>query len=269
MVDAAQLVWTAASQPDPCDVLGVPIARAKTAGHCARCGADHADFDFSEVVSSNFLPTRNANRLAAFGGRRYCAACVFAARTLRLRCVAWFASAAGVVFWRTRPETPGGPRPDPLGRLLNPPPPPFVAAIPMYGIAHGGEAHYRRTWWPGETMPDEPLIRLQSKHVAMYARVATSRDRFPVQVDDVRDFVLERDAWLRARTDAEAAMRPLVDDGVPPFRARAALRELTLPGRVSAATARTWPALTAHLRPHVQTVWWPVFCELIPTLDAP
>jgi hypothetical protein len=150
---------------------------------------------------------------------------------------------------------------------MTPPEPPFVAAIPLYGIAHGGEAHWQRTWWPGATPAADPLIKLQSKHVAIYARVATSRERYPVQVDDAGEFVLERDAWLRARDHATAAMAPLVGDGVPPFRARAALRHFSIPGRVSPATARVWPALTAPIRHHGNAVWWPLFCDLIPTLE--
>jgi hypothetical protein len=180
--------------------------------------------------------------------------------------MSWFASGDGIAFWRTRPEAPGAPAPDALASLLSPPAPPFVAGIPAYGIAHGGEAHSHRTWWPGELAQD-PLIKLQSKHVAIYARTACSRDRYPVQVDDAREFVLDRDAWLRARDDAAVLMAALVKDGVPPYRAKLAVRDLAIPQRVSIVTACAWPHLTSPLRRHAMTVWWPLFCDLIPTLE--
>lgn len=266
MMDATRIIWSGAGCPEPCDVLGSPIPRSRNSGRCARCGTIPAMYDVAELISANFVPTKNANRIAAHGGRSYCAACVFAARTLRLRCVSWFASASGVEFWRTRPNRDTA-KPDALARLIEPPEPPFVAAIPWYGIAHGGEAHYLRTWWPGESSSD-PLIRLQSKHVAIYARVATSRDRYPVQVDDAGEFVLDRVLWMRARIDADTIMAMLVADGVPPIRARSALRDLALPARVSSPAARAWPGVTAPLRPYVQTVWWPLFCDLIPILET-
>lgn len=269
MSEATRLLWQACGDPAPCDVLGTPIPCTRTPGaHCARCGSAPASYDVRELISANFLPTKNANRISAFGGRHFCGACVFAARTLRLRCMSWFASAAGLAFWRTRPAALGSLRPDALEILLSPPAPPFVVGIPAYGIAHGGEAHSHRTWWPGESTT-EPLIKLQSKHVAIYARTACSRDRYPVQVDDAREFVLERDTWLRARDDAAALMAPLISDGVPPWRAKRALFDLAIPQRVSLATARAWPQLTSPLRCHGLTVWWPLFCDLVPALESP
>jgi len=267
-----QLIWRAAGSPVPCDVYGEPIPQARgEASHCARCGGEGGAYDVDQLVSSNFIPTRNANRIHAFGGTRYCAACVFCAKTLRLRCVSWFASAEGVRFWSIR-----APGTDPLAELLNPPAHPFVVGIPLYGIDHGGESvqeahgvpNWKRTWWPGEPMHPAALIRLQSKHVALYSRTAYSRDRYPVQVDDHLDFVLDRDVWLRARDAATHLMRVLVEGGVPAWRAKQALRDLVLPPRSGLTAARLWPTLTAPLRPHAETTWWPVFCRLIPTLNT-
>lgn len=266
-LSAAYIVWSAAGSPLPCDTLGGPLLASADLAHCAKCNASGARYSRSLLVSESFLPTRNANRLHAFGGETYCAACVFAAKTLRLRCISWFASAEGVRFWRTRPVTKDAPRPDALAALLDPPKPPFVCGVPLYGIAHGGEAHYRRTWWPGEPARAEPLIRLQSKHVALYARVALSRERYQVQVDDAGEFLLDRPTWLRLRDAAHVVMLRLVDDGVPPFPAKKALSRLRLPSRVSAATARDWSWLTAPLLPHVGATWYPTFCELLPTLE--
>src|SRR5690606_10265482 len=108
-----------------------------------------------------------------------------------------------------------------------------------------------------------PLIKLQSKHVALYARLGTSRDRYPVQVDDQHEFMLDRDMWLRARDDASALMRALANAGVKPYPARLSVKFLQLPSRPDPALAASWPKLTAPLRPHVDATWWPLFCELL------
>lgn len=257
------IVWQAAGRPEPCGADGTPIPRARAQGHCAKCNDPAGVYSVDDLISSNFLPTRNANRLRAFGGDHYCAACVFSARTLRLRCISWFASESGVQFYRTRRAHKEAPQPDSLSTLLDPPPPPFVAGIPLYGIGHGGEQHYQRTWWPGEPRPENPLIKLQSKHVALYARAASSRDRFPVQVDDAGEFLLDRDTWLFARDDATAAMELLVDAGLKPWPAKLSLRTLTIQGRVPAGVLRHWRTLTESLVPHVSTVWWSLFVELL------
>lgn len=268
-----QLIWRAAGSPEPCDTAGVPIKPARTRGQCARCGAEDGVFTRSQVVSTNFVPTKNANRLNAYGRREgawhYCRACVFCSKALRLRCISWFASAAGIRFWRTRPVEKNAPRPDAMGDLLNPPAPPFVVGVPLYGIAHGGEAHYQRTWWPGEPLPDKPLIKLQSKHVALYSRVAYSRDRYPVQVDDAEEFLLDRDTWLRCRDVAETAMRVLIDSGLKPYPAKRAVMDFRLPQRVTASVARQWPRLIDPLRPFQQATFWPLFSELLNPLETP
>lgn len=252
----------------PCDTSGVPLPAAAPPVPCAKCNAPGSRYPKAILVSENFLPTRNANRLHAFGGETYCAACVFAAKTLRLRCISWFANPDGIRFWRTRPIDQGAPRPDALETLLSPPKPPFVCGVPLYGIAHGGEAHWQRTWWPGEPPHTTPLIKLQSKHVALYARVGLSTERYPVQVDDAGEFLLDRSLWLRLRDAANVAMLRLVADGVPPFPAKKALSRLRLPARVSPVTARDWSALTAPLRNHVDATWWHTFCEFLPTLES-
>lgn len=265
MMTPTQIVHRAAGSPLPHDTAGEPISPAfgDKGQPCAKCGHPNGIYSRDQLVSSNFLPTKNANRLSSFGGARYCAACVFCARTLRLRCISWFASATGFRHWVTRPQVPKAPRPDGLSALLDPPEPPFVVGLPLYGIAHGGEAHWRRTWWPSEPRHTEPLIRLQSKHVAIYARPAYSRDRYSVQVDDALEFVLDRDIWLRTRDAAIELMARAVADGVHVYAAWKSLKALTLPGRSSPALAAAWPRLTAALRPHVAAVWWPTFCQLI------
>lgn len=275
-IESTRLIWLAAGEPEPCDTQGRVIepARRGEVTPCGRCGDPEGHYTVRQLISSNFVPVRNANRIQAYGGVRYCAACIFSARTLRLRCVSWFASVDGIQFWSTRQPKDGDPI-DPLLTLLTPPDPPFVVGIPAYGIQHGGEgvqeAHgipnWQRSWWPGEEMHDTPLIRLQAKHVALYSRTAYSRDRYPVQVDDDTDFLLDREVWLRVRDDAYRLMRVLVDGGVPVWRAKRALQDLVLPDRVSLAAARCWPKLTRPLEPYASAVWWPTFCWLIKPLN--
>src|SRR5690606_15087236 len=110
---------------------------------------------------------KNDSRAWPFGGTDVCAACVFACKTLALRLAISFSRENGVWFVGTRPM-PGltWTRPDALSALLNPPKPPFVAMWPAYGIDHGGESNLDRAWWPGSTLHQRPLVKLQSKHVA-------------------------------------------------------------------------------------------------------
>jgi len=262
------LIWEAAGSPLPCDTKGIVIPTARAQSHCARCGCTDGEYAAAQLVSQNFLPTRNDNRLSAFGGNRFCKACVFAAKTLRLRCLPWFASASGVEFYRTRAEVKGAVSPDPLKRLLSPPEPPFVAGIPLYGIAHGGEAHWRRTWWPGERTPADPLIRLQSKHVALYSRTAYGRERYPVQIDDNKDVVVDRGVWGAAREVANAAMSAAIADGCKPWAAKRALAALAPPSGASPLLVRRWGELTRTLVPHAQSSWWLIFCSLIRELEV-
>lgn len=270
LIKETHLIWRAAGAPTPCDTAGEPLPMARgESTRCARCGSAGGVYAHKTVVSTNFVPTRNANRLRGYGSGHYCPACTFCAKTLRLRCISWFASEDGVRFWRTRPESKDAPRPDALATLLDPPKPPFVVGIPLYGIAHGGEAHWQRTWWPGEALPEHVLNRLQSKHVALYSRLATSRDRYPVQADDQADFMLDRDVWLRARDVVSSVLDRAMSDGVHPYAAKMALLRLDLPKRASGALAASWRRLTLPLRPLVGAQWWHLFLELYPTPESP
>lgn len=262
MKTATQIVWEAAGEPAPCNTAGIPLPRSTSTSVCAKCGAP-AQYGLDQFISSNFVPTRNSNRIGAFGGKLYCAACVFCARTLRLRCISWIASATGVQFFQTRPESPSAPRPDALPSILDPPAPPFVIGIPLYGIAHGGENNWRRAWWPTEPLPSDPLIKLQSKHVAIYARPSFSQYRYPVQVDDQEEFLLDRGEWLSAREDALVLLRKAVNDGTKDYPARLSLRSLQLPKRASVSLAKSWRDLCAPLMRYHEANWWPLFCELI------
>jgi hypothetical protein len=265
-IQPTQLIWTAAGSPDPFDAEGEPVPRKSASmGRCSMCNAPEAHYGIKNMISSTFVPTRNENRLSGYGGEFQCASCVFCARTLRLRCISWLATEDEIEFWRTRPETPDGQRPNALGKILNPPEPPFVLGLPLYGVKHGGEAHWQRTPWPGMLKPNDPLRRLQSKHVAIYARVAYSRERYPVQVDDGLDLVIDRDLWLRLRDLSDTVTALCMNDGIAPYQSKLSLERLELPRRSSSALARTWRSLTSQILPYVNAPWWGLFCELYPT----
>lgn len=264
---ATRLIWEGAGSPIPFDYESNPIPKAKEKlwGRCACCGSPDGHWGIKDVISSNFVQVKNDSRISPYGGHMYCAACVFCARTLRLRCCSWFATKDEIRFWMTRPLEQGGPRPDVLETLLNPPEPPFVVGIPLYGISHGGEAHWKRAPWPGDK-PSDVLSRLQSKHVAIYSRVAMSRDRFPVQVNDDVDFVLDVAQWKELRSVATDWMRCAVESGVPPYPSKKALLTLSAPNGVRSSRLVEMAKLTRLLKPHADAQWWPVFCEFIPAL---
>lgn len=265
---ATGLLWDAAGRPTPCGADGVPVPR-RGGGFCAACGAP-AEYALGDTISDNFTSVKNASRAWAWGGHDVCASCVFATRTLRLRCAGWFASARGVEWWRTRPTVTEwwasrcrhwpAERPDVLATLFAPPEPPFVAALPLAGIAHGGEANIHRTWWPGETAE---LSRLQAKHVAIYARVATSQERYPLQVDDQHDIVVDVPLWSRLRPIVAELIADMRECGVRWDDLRTALRTLLPPPRSSAVLTRTWRMRVEPLRPHHRASWWGLFVGVV------
>ena len=251
-----QIVWEAAGRPVPCDSTGEPIPE-RGSGHCAACGAP-AEYAMDDTISENFTTVKNSSRGWPFGGSSTCSACVFSARTLRLRCVPWWATASGIRFWESRGS-------DGVLELCSPPEPPFVAAIPLAGMAHGGEKHWRRTWWPGEQRPEGGyLVRLQSKHVAIYARASTSRERYPLQVDDQHDIVVDVALWRELHEDASALIRDMAAAGVWASAQASALKTLRPPPKCTLGLVRDWNARTRLMRRHLGATWWPLFAGLMP-----
>ena len=283
-MQATSLIWTAAGCPSPHETDGTPVPKKGTGAPCSACG-EPGWYRFEETLSDHFTTVKNASRAWPYGGECVCAACVFACKTLRLRCAGWFATPKGVEWWRTRPvvkepeEVRGqsakwwrrhcrhwtGPdaRPDPLATLCNPPEPPFVAGLPLTGIQHGGESHIMRAWWPNAATPVKPLLKLQSKHVAIYARVATSRARYPLQVDDHHDILVDVPLWSRLRQACDALLADLMASGVYASDARKALVTIVPPPRTPAAILTTWRARVADLLPHHGSMWWPLFVDLL------
>jgi len=257
---ATRFLWRAAGEPWPCETTGERIVpRGAPRGVCATCGDGPAAFALDDAFSSNFWPVRNLDKMFPFGGVRACAACVWCTRTLALRCAAWFATEQGFYFVTRRSL---------LACLLSPPAPPFVAGVPLYGMAHGGEANLHRCMWAGATPPD-PLVRLQSKHVAIYSALAHDAGRYTVQVDDSLVVPVDVPMWrglLAACTEIVAELRA---GRLGATEIRDALRTLRLPASAPLATAARWARRVAPLRATAGAAWWPLFCDLVPMPPLP
>jgi hypothetical protein len=185
-----------------------------------------------------------------------------------------------VSFWRTRAivsedkqlelyrqaiEWWGGDvvQPDGVSELCSPPEPPFVAGLPLFGISNGGETHVMRTWWPGESEHRNGyLSKLQSKHVAIYARIATRRERYPLQVDDQIDVVVDVALWQDLHRDATELLRDM--SGIRVGAKRDALLQLRPPQRAPLGLVRDWNHRVRRLRHHANKTWWPLFVGLLP-----
>lgn len=262
------VIWRGAGCPAPLDPDGLPLRpRAGLAPVCAMCGEPSPGWPFGDAMSDNFRPLTHLNKLFAHvvegAPVSLCAACVWCARSLKLRCAAWVAREDGVWFAARR---------DLLAMLLDPPEPPFVVGLPLYGADRGGEANgWRATWANDPPLPSgvDRLTRLQAKHVAIYAETATRRDRFPLQWDDHTRVTVDVALWrdLAARLGAMASLMRSARVGVTD--ARDALRTLRAPIRAPMLVHRAWPALVRGLDTHARAAWWPLLTDLVPLPDAP
>lgn len=291
---ATRLIWTGLGCPVPTDGTGVPLPSSvpeEDARPCAMCGEPGGRWGYNDAFSENFWPVRNRNRLFPYaergrlpkGGLALCAACVFCTRSLALRCAPWWATKGGVQFYpslrypkeETRPGLAaqlttyyGTGTPDALAELLSPPEPPFVAGFPAYGAAHGGESNHPRCVWPGRPKPEDPLSRLQAKHVAVYAQVSYQRDRYQLQVDDALSLEVDVPLWRTLRREAEALALQLRAGGVRYSDTRRALTSLTPPPRTPLALLAHWKKAIAAFVPHRDAAWWGFFVALLPIPDA-
>ncbi len=266
---ATQIVWRGAGCPAPLDPDGVPLRRRAggLAPVCAMCAAPDPGWTSDDAMSDNFRPLTHVNQLFAHATEGFpvslCEACVWCARALKLRCAAWIAREDGVWFVARR---------DLLGVLLDPPEPPFVVGLPLYGADHGGEANgWRATWSNDPPLPAgvDRLTRLQAKHVAIYAAAALRRERYPLQWDDHTRVTVDVVLWraLASRLGVMAAL--LRGHGVGVTDVRDALRTLRAPMRAPLVAHRDWPALVRELAPHARAPWWPLLTDIVPLLDAP
>ncbi len=297
MTTGVEFLWRAAGCPRPTTSEGELIPTRDMRG--ARCAATGlpAEYALTDAISDNFTTVKNASRAWPFGGEALSAAAVWCARTVALRCALFFAREDGIWFEAMRPLSGCAQRRrmDPLATLLNPPDPPFVACLPLYGVDHGGEANAERAvWWEreaggsarlllpkgpwvrrvdaskpvGPTRPvDKPLIKLQSKHTAIYCRIAHRRDVYPLQIDDERDVVVDVALWSRLRVVAEDLLAELRAHGVGAVVARDSLTTGGAPFGAPLRIVARWPEMFAPLQPFIGAAWWPLFTQLLPMPD--
>lgn len=263
---ATRIIWAGAGRPAPVEYDGtlVPRRTKGLAPCCSMCGESDPGWLYGDAFSDNFRTLTATDKMFphALDGHpvSLCAACVWSAKTLALRCACFFAREGGV-WWVSRRDL--------LGHLLDPPEPPFVAGAPLYGADHGGEAHLWRTQWPGRVLPAgvDILSRLQAKHVAVYAETAWSRDRYPLQVDDALSVTVDVALWRSLAEHMTAMATALRSGGVGYTETRDALRTLRPPPRAPIVVHRDWRALTAPLARYARAPWWPLLADILPMPD--
>lgn len=262
MTRATRIIWAGAGRPDPVEYDGTPVPR-RTRGLapcCSMCGEPEPGWLYGDGFSDNFRTLTATDKMFphALEGHAtsLCAACVWCAKTLALRCACFFAREDGV-WWVSRRDL--------LAHLLSPPEPPFVAGAPLYGADHGGEQHLWRTQWPGQTLPaSEVLSRLQAKHVAVYAEVAYSRKRYPLQIDDALSVTVDVPLWRSLVEQMTTLATALRSGGVGYTETRDALRTLRPPMRAPITVHREWRALAAPLARYARAPWWPTLTDILP-----
>lgn len=235
------------------------------------------------------------------GAERYAvhAAGVFAAKTILFRCCSWILEPGDdgdiLDFWPMTPppKDEGAPAPgdtaeklaakaksaakragygrmfegkshtDWLDWLLAERPAGTVAAIPRYGIDHGGEANAYRCAIAGQPTPSDPLIKLQAKHVAIYAQASTSRGGLALQVDDDTPIDVRVDDWRRIVIPVRDVLRALIAAGLTEYRARLALSSMTCPPGQSARIAAILVAARNTFAKYITEPFWPIFAGAI------
>jgi hypothetical protein len=288
MMTGPEFLWRAAGCPIPIGTDGAPIPKFDwPAGtRCAATGLP-AEYRMDQAVSDNFTTVKNKSRAWSFGGVALSGAAIWACRTLALRCALFFATDRGIWFEAIRPIAGIQPRfrIDALEALLRPPPPPFVAGLPLYGIDHGGESNIERAiWWarpesgPAQAIFPQgpwvrrtsglvtaPLIKLQSKHTAIYCQVSGSSERYHLQVDDASDIIVDVRLWRTLKPKAQELLAEMRDAGVGAMDARTALATLRAPKWGSVQFLSRWGRLTDGFQPFRAAPWWGrVFVPLLP-----
>lgn len=260
---ATRFLWEVVGSPAPTEGDGTPISPGSDRGICSMCGGDGARFGFKDALSENFWTVTQTSKL--FPHRdpsapvALCAACVWCAKTLALRCVAWVVTKRGI-WWI--------PKSGMLAILLDPPEPPFAIALPLYGISHGGEGNGHRAIWCGRSH-EEPLVKLQSKHCAIYAEMATSRERYPLQIDDAPPVMVDRERWRALAAELTAHATTLRNAGVGADDVRTSLTTLRAPARAPLPVLARWPSMVRSYQPHAGSLWWRTLVDLLPMPPLP
>lgn len=260
------IIYRGAGCPPVRDPAGEPLREADL-GPCAFCGGE-GRLRIKDCLSSNYVVAKQLT----LGAKGLCKPCGFALRDLRLRCAPWIATETGVRFCTERWGI--------LDFLLSPPEPPFVAGLPWFGISKGGLTNWRycRVWHPTREAQEmspakldetgkvirEPQVlpRLQSKHTAIFAQTAVSRDRYPLAFDDNFIGVVNVSLWRRLAAHLTEALRhlpvPCLETWMAP-RGGKDWREGTI----------RWRELTAPLEPYHEAAWWPYLLAIVPRPERP
>jgi len=239
-IHPVERLWRAAGKPPPIEVDGTSITpRAEESGICAVTGSP-GSYLYDQGFSANFLPPRSSGiafRFSADSTARtkrsrtpqkcLSPAAVWVAKTILLRGATWVQEPGGEVeFWPyfRQPKEPeraalwaefwGKREPSRwLDWLLKPRPAGTIAAMPMYGIEHGGEANAARCFWPGRPRPKAPLIKLQAKHVAFYVQPSMATGQLVLNIDGDASVLIDCAAWRRAQALITTTLRKF--DGLP------------------------------------------------------
>lgn len=266
---ATRLIHMAAGIPAPHEGDGTPVPPRPhpPTQRCAMCGEMGAFWRYDDALSNNFWPIKNLSQLFPFDDETtrvkvgagtqmtLCAACVYCARAWALRCAPFVATESGAFFFQRREDL--------LAALLDPPEPPFVFGWPAYGMDHGGPNNLHRCVWLGHT-PEDPLLKLQAKHTAIYCETSLSRERFGLQIDDALHVTVDRSEWA-SHVERLTACAVLLRGASMGFtETREALTTLRAPKRAPIAVHARWPALVRDLKPFACAAWWPHLVELLP-----
>jgi hypothetical protein len=259
---AQELIYQGAGSPIVRGPAGEALQESDI-GECAYCSG-RAVLRVQDCLSSNFVIAKRL-RLGAGG---LCRACGFCLRDLRLRCAPWIATPTEVRFCRDRWGI--------LSFLLNPPPPPFVAGVPWFGIQKGdmGNLDFCRVWHPDREVQqlspekrgeDGSILReaqvmpkLQSKHTAIFAHTAIQREAYPLAIDDGAPVTVDMALWIALAGHVTEALRwlpvPCLEEWRPPMATSAKWRDGVI----------GWDRLTRPLEPYRHASWWKFFLAIVP-----
>lgn len=231
-------MWRSAGEPLPADAHG-PIHPRKNVGTvCAVTGEPSPEYAFDDALSTNFVtprfhqiafPHASESRITIAGGRETPAisrAACWAIRSLAFRAATWIFDGTSIEFAPMFRFATGDKQKIPpeemrkhfgglaaegyLDWLLRPRPVGTVAAVPLYGIEHGGEQNFHRLPWPSGCKVD-PLVKLQSKHTVMHVRPSTEAGVLRLQIDDGLSIALDVDAWTVVVADARSLVERVLE----------------------------------------------------------
>lgn len=294
-----QRLHAAAGRPPPLDHRGDEIPPRGAGTVCAATGEPAPAYAYHDVLSANFVlprfaarafPHLRASRIELRGGRSEPAlsrAAAWALRSLAFRSACYVlepTTAGDRLEWcptlpfparsdHARLAAPFGGRTsaDWLAWLLRPRPAGTLAALPAYGIAHGGESNFWRLPWPSGERAN-PLVKLQAKHTVLHLLPALRDGHLRLQVDSDLTIHLDTAAWRGALRDTLVAVFK-IRAGLPEKARRwPIIRSIVEDGPVAASSPAAISAAADLHREHlalVRSPFWPYFVAGIPPQKDP